>query len=45
MDEKDPGRLISKAAKKIARDQSVMIQVRNSDGSLSNEYNYSRPVE
>ena len=45
MDEQIPGRLISKAAKRIARGESVMIQVRNSDGSLSNEFDFVRPVE
>lgn len=45
MDEQNPGQLISKAAKRIAPGQAVMIQVRNSDGSLSNEFDFVRPVE
>jgi hypothetical protein len=44
-DEQNPtGRLIAKkAGKKIKRGESVMLQVRNSDGTLSSEFSFSRP--
>jgi len=42
VDEQNPGRLISKAAKKIAPGQPAVIQVRNSDGSLSTEFDFVR---
>ena len=32
-----------KVGKKIARGQTVTVQVRNSDGSLSNEFSFTRP--
>ena len=43
-DQNPTGRLIAKkAGKKIKRGESVMLQVRNSDGALSNEFSFSRP--
>ena len=33
-----------KSAKKIARGQTVTVQVRNSDGSSSNEFTFTRPA-
>lgn len=35
----------NKAGKKIARGQTVMIQVKNSDGALSIPFTFTRPVE
>jgi hypothetical protein len=34
-----------KAGKKIKRGQTAMLQVRNSDGTLSNEFSFTRPVQ
>jgi len=34
-----------KAGKKIAPGQTVILQVRGSDGTLSNEFSFARPVE
>ena len=44
-DDQDPGTLISKAGKKIKSGGAVMIQVRNSDGAMSNEFSFSRAVD
>jgi len=41
-DDQDPGTLISKAGKKIKPGGTVMIQVRNSDGAVSNEFSFAR---
>jgi hypothetical protein len=40
--DQDPGTLISKAGKKIKPGGTVMIQVRNSDGAVSNEFSFAR---
>jgi len=38
--------LVSKTAgKKILRGENVTLQVRNSDGALSNEFSFTRPVQ
>jgi hypothetical protein len=34
-----------KAGKKIAQGQRVMIQVRNANGTMSNEYVFTRPAQ
>jgi beta-glucanase (GH16 family) len=43
-DESDLGTLVGKkVAKKIGRGESVILQVKNSDGTLSPEFNFTRP--
>ena len=43
-DQNPSGVLIGKkAGKKINRGQTVSLQVRNSDGALSNQLNFTRP--
>lgn len=44
-DDQNSGTLISKAGKKVNPGRTVMIQVRNSDGAMSNEYSFARAVE
>lgn len=46
-DQLDPATMLiaKKSGKKIARGQTVALQVRNPDGGLSNEFSYTRPVE
>ena len=44
-DEQNPTGLLfgKKAGKRIARGQTVTLQVRNSDGSFSNQFRFTRP--
>jgi hypothetical protein len=45
-DGQNPNALIGKkTGKKIARGQTVTLQVRNSDGTLSNEFSFMRPFQ
>jgi len=43
-DDQNPGTLVAKkAAKQIGSGQRVVLQVRNSNGMLSSEFNFIRP--